>query len=201
MLLGLSLLSALMTALIIKTTEETKDSLFLDIAVTYPLLLVSSLTNITNVIRMLRLWYVYYKQIWAIERTLQDEEHFINRVFRSRDGYEEAKQEIEAAGIDPSELEEIQRMEMRNVRRLLHRFGNSSLNNGNMLRLILNIDGDRDPEDTEENRVMLFTKITSLPYNIEKHGARDSCPICCIDFEEDQYIKVLPKCAHIFHEG
>lgn len=173
----LSLLSASMTALLIKSSKDTSDSLFLDLAFTYPLVIISLLLNIINIVRLLRLWYVYYKQIWAIERTLQDEEHFINRVFRSRDGYEEAKQEIEAAGIDPTELEEIQRMEMRNIRRLLSRFGNSSLNNGNMLRLILNIDGDRDPEDTEENRVLLFTKITSLPYNMEKHGARDSCPI------------------------
>lgn len=199
MLLFLTLVSSMMTTLMIKTSD-LGGSLFVDLAFTFPILITSLLLNLINIVRLLRLWYVYYKQICAIDRARQEEDTMINRVFRNREGYEEAKGEIEAAGIDTSELEEVQRMEMRNVRRMLSQFGSAALNNVNMLRMILNIDGDRDPEDTEENRVMLFSKITSLPYNIEKHGHAESCPICCGEFEEDKYIKVLPKCSHIFHE-
>ena len=112
-----------------------------------------------------------------MEQRIGDEETEFQNVFRAREGYNEARQEIEAAGILPSEVEEIQRMEMRNARRLLSQFGTRALQNINMLRMILNIDGDRDPEDTEENRVILFTKITSLPYNKEKHGHYDGCSI------------------------
>lgn len=112
-----------------------------------------------------------------MEQRINEEDAMYQSVLRSRDGYSETRQEIEAAGIHPAEVEEIQRMELRNARRLLAQFGTRALQNINLLRMILNIDGDRDPEDTEENRVMLFTKITSLPYNKEKHGNYDNCSI------------------------
>lgn len=134
------------------------------------------------------------------ERQRRAEENVFNSVFRNREGYRETRQELEAAGIEPMELDEIQRMEWRNSRRLLRQFGDRALQNINMLRLILNIDGDRDPEDTDEMRVMLFTRIQSVKYNLQEHGHADSCPICCGEFEEKQSVKLLPKCEHIFHE-
>ena len=106
------------------------------------------------------------------------EDQVFNTVFGQREGYNEAREEIEAAGINPEEIEEVQRMELRNIRRLLGHFGTRAVQNMNMLRFVMNINGDHNPEDTEENRIILFTKITSLPYNKEKHGDCHSCTIC-----------------------
>jgi hypothetical protein len=92
---------------------------------------------------------------------MNEENNIFDSVIRNREGYEEARREVESAGISVIEFEEIQRAELRNARRLLRSFGTRALENINMLRLILNIDGDRNPEDTEENRVMLFTMIQS----------------------------------------
>jgi hypothetical protein len=181
-------------------SSDARDSLFIDIAFTIPLTITTVVLNLVNVGLLGRLTYLYFKQQWEVRRRRREEENVFNSVFRNREGYTEARQELEAAGIQSSELDEIQRMELRNARRLLNQFGSRALQNINMLRLILNIDGDRDPEDTEEQRVILFTKIASLPYNQEKHSHAESCPICCVDFDEDQYIKILPKCNHIFHE-
>jgi hypothetical protein len=162
---------SLLTLLLIKSSE--KSSLFVDIVFTVPLPMIAILLNIINGLRLLRLWYTWYKQTIIMEQRMSEEDTIFNDVFRSRDGYNEARQEIEAAGIHPAEVEEIQRMELRNARTLLSQFGSRALQNINMLRLILNIDGDRDPEDTEENRVMLFTKIPSLLYSKLKHGKYD----------------------------
>lgn len=181
-------------------SSDARDSLFIDIAFTIPLTITTVVLNLVNVGLLGRLTYLYFKQQWEVRRRRREEETVFNSVFRNREGYTEARQELEAAGIQSSELDEIQRMELRNARRLLNQFGSRALQNINMLRLILNIDGDRDPEDTEEQRVILFTKIASLPFNKEKHSHAESCPICCVDFDEDQYIKILPKCNHIFHE-
>ena len=32
-------------------------------------------------------------------------------------------------------------------------------------------------------------------------GDNGDCPICCLEFEEKQQIKVMPVCGHIFHEN
>jgi hypothetical protein len=163
--------SSLLTLLLIKSSD--KSSWFVDIVFTIPLPVIAILLNILNGLRLLRLWYIWYKQTIIMEQRMSEEDSIFNDVFRSRDGYNEARQEIEAAGIHPSEVEEIQRIELRNARNLLSQFGSRALQNINMLRLILNIDGDRDPEDTEENRVILFTKIPSLLYSKDKHGKYD----------------------------
>jgi hypothetical protein len=192
-----SLLSTIASVLFIETSDHM---LIVDLCFTVPLCLSTLFLNIANLAKLLRLWYVWYRQNNLNRVHREQEDSVFESVIRNREGYDEARREIEAAGIPSSEVEEIQRVELRNARRLLNRFGARALENMNMLRLILNIDGDRDPEDTEENRVILFTKIQSLLYNKEKHSHSESCPICCVDFEEDQYIKILPKCAHIFHE-
>eukprot|EP00344_Euplotes_crassus_P011902 CAMPEP_0196995890 /NCGR_PEP_ID=MMETSP1380-20130617/1903_1 /TAXON_ID=5936 /ORGANISM="Euplotes crassus, Strain CT5" /LENGTH=307 /DNA_ID=CAMNT_0042411693 /DNA_START=169 /DNA_END=1088 /DNA_ORIENTATION=+ len=177
-----------------------KTSLIYKLLVTYFVPIIGLLLNLINGVRLLRLWYVYFRITKTIRRRMRHEDQVFNTVFAAREGYSEARQEMEAAGIDPSELDEIQRMEVRNVRRALSHFGSRALQNINMMRMIFNIDGDRDPDDTEENRIILFTKITSLPYNKEKHGEHESCTICCSEFIEGKYIKMLPKCSHIFHE-
>ena len=64
----------------------------------------------------------------------------------------------------------------------------------------MNIDGDRDSDDTDENRVLLYTRIKSLIFEKEKHGDVDSCSICWNDFHVKEQVKILPKWAHIFHE-
>lgn len=198
-ILFFSAVMSLLSVLMIKTSES-KSSIFVDIWFTIPLPITAIMLNIVNGWRLLRLWYVWYKQTMLMEQRMDEEDAMYQSVFRSRNGYSETRQEIEAAGIHPAEVEEIQRMELRNARRLLSQFGSRALQNINLLRLILNIDGDRDPEDTEENRVMLFTKITSLPYNKEKHGNHENWAIWCMDYNEDQYVKILPKWNHIFHE-
>lgn len=134
--------------------------------------------NIINGVLLLKLWYVWYKSTVELEIRREHENQVFDGVFAEREGYSEAREEMEAAGIDPTELDEIQRMEVRNARRVLGHFGSRALQNMNMLRMLFNIDGDRDPEDTEENRVILFTKIASLPFNREKHGGSESCVIC-----------------------
>jgi len=105
------------------------------------------------------------------------EENIFNTVFRNREGYREAREELESAGITTQELDMIQRYEMNNARRLLRNFGNRALENINLLRLILNVEGDRNPDDTEENRVILFTRLETIPYEKAKHGDLDSCAI------------------------
>jgi len=155
-------------------TAINPTSLLFDLTILFPLPTISLLVNLVNGCRLLRVWYVKYRHTVIIQRTRDSEDQLFDRVFASRDGYSEAREEIEAAGINPDEIEEVQRMELRNATRLLGHLGSRALQNINMLRLLLNIDGDRDPEDTEENRVILFTKITSLPFNSEKHGDSES---------------------------
>ena len=181
-------------------TAETKPSLIFDICLTYSFPLLSLLVNIINGIRLLKLWYVWYKLTVELEIRREHEDQAFNDIFADREGYSEAREEIEAAGIDATELDEIQRVEIRNARRVLSHFGSRAPQNMNMLRMLFNIDGDRNPEDTEENRVLLFTKIMSLPFNKEKHGSSECCTIWWTEFEEGKYIKILPKCSHLFHE-
>lgn len=158
-------------------TAETKPSLIFDICLTYSFPLLSLLVNIINGIRLLKLWYVWYKLTVELEIRREHEDQAFNDIFADREGYSEAREEIEAAGIDATELDEIQRVEIRNARRVLSHFGSRAPQNMNMLRMLFNIDGDRNPEDTEENRVLLFTKIMSLPFNKEKHGSSECCTI------------------------
>lgn len=159
--------------------SSAKDSLFLDIFYIVPMLTTSVLINLVNVVKLLRLWYVWRKIIKTAEVQRKDVENTFNTLFRSRQGYSEARQEIEAAGIHSVELDEIQRMEWNNARQLLSQFGAQALQNINMLRLILNIDGDRrNPDDTDENRVLLYTRIKSLVFEKDKYGDADSCSIC-----------------------
>lgn len=140
---------------------------------------VSLVINLTNIVKLLRLWYVWRKIINTAEAQRRNAENTFNTLFTSRQGYNEARQEIEAAGIQSVELDEIQRMEWNNARQLLSQFGAQALQNINMLRLILNIDGERrNPEDTDEHRVILYSRIKTLVYEKEKHGHADSCSIC-----------------------
>ena len=84
---------------------------------------------------------------------------------------------MEQAGIDSTEIAQIQRNEINNARRLLRNFGNRALENINLLRMILNVDGDRNTDDSEESRVILFTRLNTINYSKEKHSHLDSCPI------------------------
>ncbi|CAI2366022.1 unnamed protein product [Moneuplotes crassus] len=198
-LLFFSCVLAWTNILIVELTGAPLLSLF-NVLVTYPVPVISLILNLVNVFRLMCLWLAYTRIHKAIRRRMEQEDQVFNNVFAVREGYRETRQELEAAGISPQELDEIQRIEIRNVRRALGQFGQRALENINMVRTMLNIDGDRDPDDTEENRIILFTKITSLPFNKEKHGEYETCTICCGEFEEEKYIKVLPKCSHIFHE-
>lgn len=154
MMHGFTLVCTLLATAMIKTSA-IKDSLFIDISYIIPFLTTSVVINVINVIKMLRLWYVWYKLDKVLEHRRRIDENIFGSVVRSREGYRETRQELESAGIEPAELDQLQQMEWRNTRRLLSRFGNRALQNINLLRIILNIDGDRDPEDTDENRVSL----------------------------------------------
>lgn len=165
-----------MNIILVKLSKQP-SSLAFDLGFIYLMPLFGLLVNFINFIRLARLWYTYRKTCIAIQQRMESEDQVFNNVFGHREGYNEAREEIEAAGIDPSELDEIQRMELRNVRRALGQFGNRALQNINMIRMLFNVDGDRDPDDTEENRIILFTKITSLPYNKDKHGEQETCSI------------------------
>ena len=65
--------------------------------------------------------------------------------------------------------------------------------------MILNVDGDRNAEETETNRVMLFTRIKTIIYDKSKHGYLDTCSICYTEYEDNDVLKSLPKCEHTFH--
>ena len=100
-----------------------KDSLILDIFYIAPIIIFGLVINIVNVIRLLRLWYIWRKILRTAEQQRRADENAFNTLFISREGYTEARQEIKAAGIESGELDEIQRMEWRNVRQLLSNFG------------------------------------------------------------------------------
>lgn len=121
-------------------------------------------------------------------------------MFSNREGFRETREELEQAGIDPSEIEALQRAEFQNARRLLRNFGNRALENINMLRMILNVDGDRNPEEIEANRVILFTRISSIKYDKSQHSHLDSCAICYTEYADGNDIKLIPKCNHAFHQ-
>ena len=196
-MMGFALFLAGGSSMMIKKSTA-KDSLILDIFYIAPILTIGLVINIVNVIRLLRLWYIWRKILRTAEQQRRADENAFITLFRSREGYSEARQEIEAAGIGPGELDEIQRMEWRNARQLLSNFGSRALQNINLLRIIMNIDGDRNPDDTDENRVLLFTRIKSLIFEKEKHGDVDSWSICWNDFHDKEQVKILPKWAHIF---
>jgi hypothetical protein len=123
-----------------------------------------------------------YIDTYFIEEQREHEEHIFNSVFRNREGYSETREELEQAGIDPSEIEALQRVELYNARRMLRNFGNRALENINMLRMILNVDGDRNPEDIEANRVMLLTRLQAITYDKTKNGDLEPCAICYSEY-------------------
>ena len=195
---GLTLAFGVISTIMIKVSN-IKDSLFIDIAFIIPCLTTAVIMNIINIIRLLRLWYVWHKVRKATEVQRRFDESIFQSVFRNREGYREVRQEIEAAGIEGVELDEVQRMEWRHARDLLRQFGNRP-QNINILRLLLNIDGDQNAEDTDENRVILYSRIKCLRFSKTKFSDVDWCSICCNDFNDEEIVKILPKWAHIFHE-
>ena len=196
-LISLSL-AALSTVLI--KISNLKDSLFLDIAFIIPSVTTTGIMNILNVLKLLRLWFVWNRVRRFSELQRRFDENIFQSVIRNREGYREVRQEIESAGIHGGELDEIQRMEWQNARNILRQIGNGHFHNINFLRLLLNIDGDRNPEDTDENRVIIYSRIKCIKYDKSKLGNSDSCSICWNDFENNESVKILPKWAHIFHE-
>ena len=53
---------------------------------------------------------------------------------------------------------------------------------------------------SEEQRVMILSRIPISKYEKARHGDFDSCSICIGDFEEGARIKAVQVCQHIFHE-
>lgn len=174
-LISLSL-AALSTVLI--KVSNLKDSLFLDIAFIIPSVTTTGIMNILNVLKLLRLWFVWNRVRRFSELQRRFDENIFQSVIRNREGYREVRQEIESAGIHGGELDEIQRMEWQNARNILRQIGNGNFHNINFLRLLLNIDGDRNPEDTDENRVIIYSRIRCIKYDKSKLGNSDSCSIC-----------------------
>ena len=112
-----------------------------------------------------------------LDQQRQNEDRIYDSVFRNREGFRETRDELEQAGIDPNEIEALQRIELHNARRLLRNFGSRAIENINLLRMILNVDGDRNPEELEATRVMLFTRLESITYDKTVNGDMEPCAI------------------------
>lgn len=52
-------------------------------------------------------------------------------------------------------------------------------------------------DSPKDNKIL--QKIKNYKFNIEKVLAEDSCPICLIEFEDDEDVRVT-ICDHIFHK-
>ena len=135
-----------------------------------------------------------------LDQQRQNEDRIYDSVFRNREGFRETRDELEQAGIDPNEIEALQRIELHNARRLLRNFGSRAIENINLLRMILNVDGDRNPEELEATRVMLFTRLESITYDKTVNGDMEPCAIWYSDYVDGDLLKVLPKCKHSFHQ-
>ena len=164
---------------------------------TYLVMVCSLCMNIANWVKMVHLIIVFARQ----EVNHPSRRHYRVPSLDRRPASQEALQTVEESlalqfrGLRSSNRNSRHRRILRHLR---HRGVNEDTLQ--TIQNILHVALERHVHDTPEERVKIYSRIERELYCSEKHSNYESCPICWDDFTEDQHIKPLPECNHIFHE-